>query len=434
MNINYYNKYIKYKKKYDILVNQKGGEPPTVWWLEYYLATPICAFGRFTQSSGTCWCNTLLNILLLTTPLQKMLRDKYENVSQEKKQYIEKKYIKYEDFENSNDSLYILLYAVINLLLIQHKKPEFKYIDASYTKTDIEYNKEWTFVSQFACLIKNIYKRTKKLCSTRIYAVENGDGGDAAVGLIVALHVLFTFYEDFYIINQSYVKSFNIDKLKFLDYDESRILNKLKQSDKEEFICDISDVNFNTGSIPKILLITKVTKIEFKKIPTIINITIDPTTTKKYILHAATIIIDDKHAIAGLKCNDKYYIYDSNNFITYDDWYLNNSQQYIQVLIKYYEEIITEKKTIIEKYQKMIKEYNEKISAVNLSATYNFTENGKVTTATAEQTIEKYNKYIDELNESIKELNVSITEKQEQIKDTRNITYKCSLLLYILEQ
>ena len=36
----------------------------------------------------------------------------------------------------------------------------------------------------------------------------------------------------------------------------------------------------------------------------------------RYTLEASNIDVNKKHAITGLKCEDKYYIYDSNNFIT----------------------------------------------------------------------------------------------------------------------
>ena len=44
----------------------------------------------------------------------------------------------------------------------------------------------------------------------------------------------------------------------------------------------------------------------------------------KYILQSAAVVFTvppkGGHAIAGLKCKDQYYLYDSNNFIAYERW------------------------------------------------------------------------------------------------------------------
>ena len=47
------------------------------WWYSYFLRTPPCARGRFSQKTGGCWFSTVLNCLLLTEPL----RDLWKNVS-----------------------------------------------------------------------------------------------------------------------------------------------------------------------------------------------------------------------------------------------------------------------------------------------------------------------------------------------------------------
>jgi hypothetical protein len=36
----------------------------------------------------------------------------------------------------------------------------------------------------------------------------------------------------------------------------------------------------------------------------------------------------DGHAIAGLSCDGKYYIFDSNNLLTYDDWHKGKFDNY----------------------------------------------------------------------------------------------------------
>ena len=57
------------------------------WWYLYYFNVPICAYGRLLQSSGTCWCNALLNSVLLNTSISILLLQKI-NIN---KTYIETK-------------------------------------------------------------------------------------------------------------------------------------------------------------------------------------------------------------------------------------------------------------------------------------------------------------------------------------------------------
>jgi hypothetical protein len=42
--------------------------------------------------------------------------------------------------------------------------------------------------------------------------------------------------------------------------------------------------------------------------------------------------IGNLHAITGLKCGDKFYIYDSNNVICYDEWNNSNFDNYFKTI------------------------------------------------------------------------------------------------------
>jgi hypothetical protein len=57
----------------------------------------------------------------------------------------------------------------------------------------------------------------------------------------------------------------------------------------------------------------------------------------EYKLQATSIIFDIEslnisHCISGLYCNEKYYIYDSNNIISYCKWNNGNLNEYIDLL------------------------------------------------------------------------------------------------------
>ena len=55
-------------------------------------------------------------------------------------------------------------------------------------------------------------------------------------------------------------------------------------------------------------------------------------TSNTYILASSLLLPTIPHSIVGLKCNDDSYIYDSNNYIVYDDWDHNQYYSYVNLL------------------------------------------------------------------------------------------------------
>ena len=86
------------------------------WW-NYYFMIPYCAYGRLLQSTGTCWCNALINLLFLTDKIKIKLINTYE--SDAEKDNISK--ITFKDFTGTkNYPLKHLLLALVNIILIKH--------------------------------------------------------------------------------------------------------------------------------------------------------------------------------------------------------------------------------------------------------------------------------------------------------------------------
>ena len=60
------------------------------WWYKYYFNIPVCAYGRLSQSSGTCWCNAVINIILLTPVIYELFLEKFNKLNLEQQNRIKK--------------------------------------------------------------------------------------------------------------------------------------------------------------------------------------------------------------------------------------------------------------------------------------------------------------------------------------------------------
>ena len=96
------------------------------------------------------------------------------------------------------------------------------------------------------------------------------------------------------------------------------IFNKITSNSREiTFTQDELEILELKNNLPNILVFTnKLKNITLNKLSYSILIN-----SNRYNLETSNIIVQNsKHAIAGLKCGNKYYIYDSNNIISTDDW------------------------------------------------------------------------------------------------------------------
>ena len=244
-----------------IRLNQKGGtitreitfmvntninnekELENSWWFKYYFQIPNCAYGRLTQSTGTCWCNALINSLILNQSIVNLLIEKFNRLDGKVKNNI-MNIDSFDKFNSSKEKLFTLLYAVINLLLIRKIKAK---------------QKNGNFIAELAARIKGIYdnegKGDLKFTSGEIIKPEDheffytlqggvkyGDSGDSNIGLNVVLNKLFS--ENEYItIDYKYTKSNQlfirlkklIEKLNELSQEEVALANKkLNELSQEE--------------------------------------------------------------------------------------------------------------------------------------------------------------------------------------------------------
>ena len=361
---------IIYKKKTKLIYT---GDITQIWWYKYYFDKPLCSYGRLLQSSGTCWCNAVLNILFLSDKFNKLIINAY---------YKEKrKNIKLKEIVNSNYKLEELFFALVYNLLIKRRKV---------------YNYHGDIVLELAARIKGIYSANDEFYYKKSNSgIKYGEGGYTYYGFNVLMSLFLINNQwlnpmNYYTLennNQTKLKLSDLKQLKNLNY-----LNVITPEEKELFLTskielpthiELSHLSKLSKEIPElkyleylkpvdnIILNYKKNDLSYKIQYQIINKynNIKLYTNKKapiyfvvdlysvitntnvisiskeilindiqFILINSTIIINynnGTHAISGLMCDNNTYIYDSQNNIIKDDW-INGS-------LKNYEEFEQEK-------------------------------------------------------------------------------------------
>jgi hypothetical protein len=90
------------------------------WWFKLYFAVPPCAKGRLTQTTGTCWFNSTINTLLLTSDIAKKLKEKWNMLSEDMKTSISQ--MSFETYFTASASLKSLLWFIVYKVLVEEKK------------------------------------------------------------------------------------------------------------------------------------------------------------------------------------------------------------------------------------------------------------------------------------------------------------------------
>jgi hypothetical protein len=313
------------------------------WWFKYYFNIPVCAYGRISQSTGTCWCNVILNICFLTPGISTLLIEKFNNLDSEYKKYINEKYKEINDINNCNDKLKNIIFGIINIILINKKKA-----------TTLDGN----FISEIAARIKGIAQNNDEFYYKNLdEKLQYGDIFNPLVGFYIFLDTILIKNID-YMHLELYGFGDLTQKYDFL----SSIPNGLE---RDKVIDDINKINdlfdFTLNLIDKFPdpnknisiklsdIIYNLEQINITNLPNIIIVPVIGKCTKEiiyindteYKLQSSVInyrieTTNDFHSVSGLNCNEKYYIYDSNDIISYTKWNNGIYNEYIDMLNDYY--------------------------------------------------------------------------------------------------
>lgn len=312
------------------------------WWFSWYFNIPPCANIRLLQSTGTCWANASINSLFLIKEISEIIQERYTELSEDEQNNanVNPNYkIKLKDFGNSDYSLEEKLFSLVYHLLVNKTKA--KYSDGN-------------FVGYLATHLKCQYENKPKKC----HDIQYGDSGSSALAIKTMTQYLFN--KDDYIfvdlkeilINgyENLVKKFkkkiktqdkyinryneeikkvNIDqrgidtlknKIEGLDIALKKMNRKIETNGKQLKNLDFGDFNIDDNKMfskykpNKILIFAGEFDRNIKK-----NIIF---ADQKYQLLSSTIGVkaNDFHLISGIICNNKSYVYDSNNILVETDW------------------------------------------------------------------------------------------------------------------
>lgn len=392
------------------------------WWAKVYLSIPPCATGRFVQFTGTCWFNSVLNMLVLTPKIANLLKTKWMALDIAVKKELEG--ITFETCPLKTYPLNKMLFVVINNLLIKGIK----------AKTNVD------FISGIAKEAKTQYKTIYKV---KDIETKNDDGGTNTYAIRLILETLCTPIKEFNIFDIDNTSDYKNKKINTLNTEDdayfakykdkenkwnamvseyNRLLN-MKKSDINKYNAFIPEYNASDRSSEKTSKLNKLkenmgtsTQIfdqykigyekskkifendekeldlyrisyeknkqlvedkvaKLKSFDKIINsgnnfaigkdmadlfvypmkdtdgpliIIVQGSTinlflkapiqltygANTYELSAANVTPYKGHTIAGLICNNKKYLYDSNNAIAYDDWSNGKIDNYAPILLE----------------------------------------------------------------------------------------------------
>ena len=248
------------------------------WWFKYYFDVPSCAYGRLLQSTGTCWMNAILNTIILTPRLVKIATNNFYDDTKlhpDVRTYIKTNIDSFSKLNNKTFQLRTLLFGMIYLLFIKKVKAQ---------------EADGNFVAAIGARVKGLYYHKDQFKWENNDMIKYGNSGHAGLKNIV-LSILFKENID-YIFNKN-ILYYNNQPIIIYDYNPKRsITESIKIRDNkynlEAGIIGLYSPNNNKG-----------------------------------------------HSVAGLKCDDKYYIYDSNNYIVYNEWYRDHAKT-IDYINKYY--------------------------------------------------------------------------------------------------
>lgn len=276
-----YNVYVDSTKDFKLMV---GNIHSTKDIIDYFINVKICSYTKLMQFTGTCWANSVMNSLLLSSKYTLLLKAYYSTWFNQATQ-LEKDEITNKDIRlclNPKYSLEKYLIIIIYNVLIKNVKP---------TQDDDN------LVAMVAAKLKHIYQMNSKY--DKIITIKDAelysDSGRP--------YTTFKFLYDF-ILKNDYIHLYDINLV------QSNMSNK-----------KIISASFNTTDYNK--------KVKFNPTLTFTN--------ALFTIENCIIIIETKknqwnHVICGFKCNNEYYIYDSNNVLLKHNWVLNPiCQEYLNL-------------------------------------------------------------------------------------------------------
>lgn len=273
------------------------------WWhIVFVSKVPVCAENRLVQTSGTCWWNAAVNILILTDAIAALLQMAWSDLPKGYKETINGMAL--ETCPSPKMPLKDFLFVLINQIVI---------------KGDRARQSQKNFSKVGARMTKLMYSRKQDQTQILLSDVqEENEAGDGGMGLQVCLKELFVEGFHFNMINfRREWKAFNheIARTSTLKWEYNRLQNHVKSITAErqlwkKFPHPLIIILHNTGFLHHCPLTISVNSAMYTLESAVMNI-------------ADVEDLEVNHAIAGVTCHAPSlvrYVFDSNNILVTDDW------------------------------------------------------------------------------------------------------------------
>lgn len=279
-----------------------------LWWFtNFNVDAPACADGRTTQITGSCWWNSTVNVLLMTKSIADILVQKWHSLPEKYKQ--EKGSIGLDACPDKSMELKEFMFILINQLLVLGKRA--KYSEDFSTYGALLTNNASNEDGAFAALFKAEHTPGKRFLPQDLGRKQGGRPFNAVFTILSQMLEMGT---DF-----SYV---------WLTAEEATLFQtpgaKLDWNNKSGFWEEYPN--------PKVVVVTCHAKVPpcFSCLP---SITVNGS---EYLLSSSTMEFPG-HAVAGLTCGNlngkpDFYVYDSNNQLSRDDWPSGQVPNYVKLV------------------------------------------------------------------------------------------------------
>lgn len=275
------------------------------WYLIFVSQEPVCARNRLIQTTGTCWWNTSMNILILTDSIAALLRIVWSELPQGYKDEIEG--ISLESCPLPSMSLRDFLFVLINQVVIKDERAKpsqknFSEIGAGYTRS--AYDREFAFKEKVGLGDSRAGLHT---------FMDANEGGNTGAGLEVCLPELFVRGPHFNVIQyDDYHEDLKEEmrETRTLTWSHTVIKNRNDQKLWKAFPHPLIVMFVQTERIPWCPLTVKINSAVYTLESAGLDMTFDNE-------------VGANHAIAGLTCHSPTmvrYVFDPNNFLATDDW------------------------------------------------------------------------------------------------------------------
>lgn len=330
-------------------LSEMTGRIENLWWFKLYFAIPPCASVRLIQSTGTCWLNALLNCILLPPEFSNLIRHRFPEMKNKYGIDRDDQLVPLNQFvqrleTNQSGSLELMTLSLIGNLISTGAK----------AKED-----DGNFLGAYASIIKchimaedgssspkqKTTPRKSLILPKKCTNIEFGSGGHSDKAAKFILKFILKQGSDYFAINfnsqdyghaisQIMGKRYSVKILK--DVIGSKLVedivinnglfpkNNATISDNqsltlsEKFFPRILGIELHkkgSWAIPEILMLGG--RYEYRLISAVLTVKQKSTNPNRRIF--------TYHAIAGFRCNDQYFVYDSNNHLAKADWFLGQT-------------------------------------------------------------------------------------------------------------